>query len=104
MHYRVGRASADTVGIGERKRGDLKQSEGARQDGEWGAGDLPPMLPDPEITAFLMTIGDAVDFVSERQLADGYAVLVAGLRLTQTRPREASRRIRHRPAHQHSPQ
>ena len=38
------------------------------------------MLPYPEITAFMMTVEDAMDFAAEGQLADGYAVLVAGLR------------------------
>ena len=37
------------------------------------------MLPYPEITAYMMSVEDAMDFAAEGQLADGYAVLVAGL-------------------------
>jgi hypothetical protein len=44
------------------------------------------MLPDPEINAFLMTVDDAVGFAAEGQLADGYAVLVAGLRRAEEAP------------------
>lgn len=40
---------------------------------------LPPMMPDHELSAFLMTVTQAVDLARDGAPAAGYEVLLAGL-------------------------
>jgi hypothetical protein len=44
-----------------------------------GSANLPRMLPNNELDAFLLTVTDAIDLAREGDAAEGYTVLLVGL-------------------------